>query len=219
MSKTDGVPADPERAEAASESTPTGGPRNRWSRRVVSAAVVVGVLALIAWAIADRAGGDSRARAVGDAVIEEYPVEERPDSEPFQAQLLSGDRLDTEDLAGEVVVYNVWGSWCAPCVAEAPDLKQVADEFAGRVVFVGINVRDNDASARAFERKYEIPYDSIISADSATAMGAFQDSLAAAAVPTTLIVDPEGRVAARAIGQVTSTTLRDLLEPVLAEAG
>ncbi|WP_181410970.1 TlpA family protein disulfide reductase [Nocardioides humi] len=95
---------------------------------------------------------------------------------------------------------------------------EVAKEFAGDVTFVGINVRDNDAAARAFEREHGVPYDSITSGDSAEAMGAFHSSLAAAAVPTTLVVDREGRVAARAIGPVTATTLRNLLEPVVAES-
>lgn len=186
-------------------------------RRVLTVLVVVAAVALLAWVIGGRSEGDPRARAAGGSVIEEYEVEDRPAAEPFQAQLLSGGRLDTADFDGEVVVYNVWGSWCGPCVGEAPDLVEVANEYAGQVTFVGINVRDNDAAAKAFERQYEVPYDSITSADSGEAMQAFHNSLAAAAVPTTLVVDREGRVAARAIGPVTASTLRSLLEPVVAE--
>lgn len=185
--------------------------------RVLTLILIAAAIALLAWVVAGRSEGDPRARAEGGSVIEEYAVEDRPAGEPFQAQLLSGKRLDSATLDGKVVVYNVWGSWCAPCVAEAPDLVEVANEFAGEVTFVGINVRDNDAAARAFEREHGVPYDSITSGDSAEAMGAFHNSLAAAAVPTTLVVDREGRVAARAIGPVTATTLRNLLEPVLAE--
>lgn len=186
-------------------------------RRVLTILVVVAAVALLAWVIAGRSEGDPRARAAGESVIEEYEVEDRPAAEPFQAQLLSGERLDTADFDGEIVVYNVWGSWCAPCVSEAPDLVEVSNEYAGQVTFVGINVRDNDAAAQAFERDHDVPYDSITSADSGEAMQAFHNSLAAAAVPTTLIVDREGRVAARAIGPVTASTLRSLLEPVVAE--
>jgi thiol-disulfide isomerase/thioredoxin len=185
--------------------------------RLLTLILIAAAIALLAWVVAGRSEGDPRARAEGGSVIEEYDAEDRPTGEPFQAQLLSGQRLDTSTLEGKVVVYNVWGSWCAPCVAEAPDLVEVAKEFKGEVTFVGINVRDNDAAARAFEREHGVPYDSITSDDSAEAMGAFHNSLAAAAVPTTLVVDREGRVAARAIGPVTATTLRSLLEPVLAE--
>lgn len=185
--------------------------------RVLTLILIAAAIALLAWVVAGRSEGDPRARAESGSVIEEYAVEDRPAGEPFQAQLLSGKRLDSATLDGKVVVYNVWGSWCAPCVAEAPDLVEVANEFAGEVTFVGINVRDNDAAARAFEREHGVPYDSITSGDSPEAMGAFHNSLAAAAVPTTLVVDREGRVAARAIGPVTATTLRNLLAPVLAE--
>ncbi|MGH4002138.1 MAG: TlpA family protein disulfide reductase [Pseudonocardiaceae bacterium] len=196
----------------------TGGPASS-SRgtRILTLILIAGAVALLAWVVAGRSEGDPRARAEGGSVIEEYDAEDRVVGEPFQAQLLSGERLDAAALKGKVVVYNVWGSWCAPCVAEAPDLVEVAKEFAGEVTFVGINVRDNDAAARAFERKHGVPYDSITSGDSAEAMGAFHSALAAAAVPTTLVVDRKGKVAARAIGPVTAATLRSLLEPVLAE--
>jgi thiol-disulfide isomerase/thioredoxin len=190
---------------------------SRRGTRVLTLVVIAAAIALLTWVVAGRSEGDPRARADGGSVIEEYGADDRLTGEPFQAQLLSGKRLDTATLEGEVVVYNVWGSWCAPCVAEAPDLVQVANEFAGQVTFVGINVRDNDAAARAFEREHDVPYDSITSGDSGKAMAAFHNSLAAAAVPTTLVVDREGRVAARAIGPVTATTLRNLLEPVLEE--
>ena len=190
----------------------------RRGSRVLTVVVIASAIALLAWVVAGRSEGDPRARAEGGSVVEEYAVGDRPDGEPFQAELLSGEQLDTATLEGEVVVYNVWGSWCAPCVAEAPALVQVAQQFAGEVTFVGINVRDNDAAARAFEREHAVPYDSITSDDSAKAMGAFHNSLAAAAVPTTLVVDRRGRVAARAIGPVTATTLRDLLEPVIRES-
>src|SRR3546814_1988370 len=83
---------------------------------------------------------------------------------------------------------------------------------------LGINVRDNEAAARAFEREYAVPYDSVVAQDSSRAMLSFAGALAAAAVPTTLVIDREGGVAARAIGPVTAATLRSLIQPVLAES-
>lgn len=187
-------------------------------RRLRSVLVVLVAIGLIAWLVADLSeDGDPGSRAGGESVVEEYAPEDRVQGEPFQAQLLSGERFDSRDLAGEVIVYNVWGSWCAPCVKEAPDLVEVANDFDEQVTFVGINVRDNDAAARAFERDHGVPYDSIVSRDSNRAMLAFQGALAAAAVPTTLLVDAGGRVAARVIGPVTASTLRALIEPILAE--
>src|SRR3546814_3529887 len=91
--------------------------------------------------------------------------------------MLSGDTLDTSSLRGEVVVFNVWGSWCVPCATEAPDLVKVANELDTQVVFVGINVRDNEAAARAFEREYAVPYDSVVAQDSSRAMLSFAGAL------------------------------------------
>ncbi|MGK2876610.1 MAG: TlpA family protein disulfide reductase [Nocardioides sp.] len=176
------------------------------------------MIGLVAWLVASGSdGGDPRARSADGSVVEEFEPDDRIEGEPFQARMLSGDRFDSGDLAGQVAVYNVWGSWCVPCVTEAPELVEVAEEFTGQVQFVGINVRDNDAAARAFERDHDVPYDSVVSSDSSQAILAFQGALAAAAVPTTLVVDAEGRVAARAVGPVTASTLRALIEPVLAE--
>ena len=186
--------------------------------RILSVLVVLAVIGLVAWVVARRSdGGDPRARSADGSVVEEFDPDDRIEGEPFQAGMLSGDRFDSGDLAGQVAVYNVWGSWCVPCVTEAPELVEVAEEFTGQVQFVGINVRDNDAAARAFERDHDVPYDSVVSSDSSQAILAFQGALAAAAVPTTLVVDPEGRVAARVVGPVTASTLRALIEPVLAE--
>ncbi|KRF11469.1 hypothetical protein ASG90_17155 [Nocardioides sp. Soil797] len=181
--------------------------------------LMVGALvAVAAWFVGGRSGGESNARADGDSVIEEFDVEDRRQSESFEARMLSGDRLATSSLRGQVVVFNVWGSWCVPCVKEAPALVEVANEFDGQVLFVGINIRDNEAAARAFERKYNVPYDSVVAQDSPRAMLSFDGALAAAAVPTTLVIDRQGRVAARAIGPVSATTLRSLIQPVLAES-
>lgn len=203
-----------ERHGAVSETTTS--PRVP-GKRILSIVVVIALIGLVGWVIASRSDGDPRARAAGESVIEEFEVGDRSQSEPFQAKLLSGGQLDTRDLAGQVVVYNVWGSWCVPCVTEAPELVEVANEYADEVTFVGINVRDNDAAARAFEREHNVPYDSVTSDDSDQAMLAFHGAMAAAAVPTTLVVDREGRVAARAIGPLTATTLRALVERVVAE--
>src|SRR3546814_18880404 len=131
--------------------------------------------------------------------------------------MLSGDTLDTSSLRGEVVVFNVWGSWCVPCATEAPDLVKVANELDTQVVFVGINVRDNEAAARAFERESAFPYDSVVAQDSSRAMLSFAAALAAAAVPTTPVIHREGGAAARAIGAVTAATLRSQIEPVTPE--
>jgi len=154
----------------------------------------------------------------GDGVIEQIPADERAELLPITGRLLDGGSYDSREHRGEVVVYNVWGSWCVPCREEAPILRRVSEETHDRGVrFVGINVRDNDASARAFERRYQITYPSIVTADSGKALLAFGSKLPPNAVPSTMVVDQQGRLAARVIGKTTYGTLTSLIEDTLAE--
>lgn len=87
------------------------------------------------------------------------------------------------------------------------------------MTFLGINVRDNPASAQAFERAFEIPYPSIHPDDAGSAILAFNGALTAAAVPSTVVLDEQGRVAARVIGPVDASTLRGLVLDTLDEGG
>lgn len=154
----------------------------------------------------------------GDSVIQQIPVADRRVLPPITGELLDGGTYDSRDHRGQVVVYNVWGSWCVPCREEAPILRKVWNQTReDGVQFVGINVRDNNAAARAFERRYKITYPSITTADSGEALLAFGPGLPASAVPSTMIVDQQGRIAARIIGATTYGTLSALVEETLAE--
>lgn len=187
--------------------------------RVLAVAVALVIVIGGGWWVSTLGGEDDRRgpTAAGEAVIEEFAPADRERQQAVTAPLLTGATYDSEALLGQVLVYNVWGSWCAPCVAEAPDLVEVATELAGQVSFIGLNVRDNDAAARAFEAAHDVPYPSVSTSDSGRVMLTFGNALSAAAVPSTLVVDRKGRVAARATGQVSAATLRALIQPVLAE--
>lgn len=175
--------------------------------------------ALMLSACAVGSSSDSTQASInGQGVIEQIPVAERTTLPTITGELLDGGQYDSEDHLGDVVVYNVWGSWCAPCREEAPTLRKVSNEYRDKgVQFVGINVRDNDAAARAFERQYKITYPSIITADSGAALLAFGPKLPPSAVPSTMIIDRDGRLTARVIGQVTYGTLTALLNETLSE--
>ncbi|MDN4161918.1 TlpA family protein disulfide reductase [Nocardioides abyssi] len=149
-------------------------------------------------------------------VVQLYDAQDRVELEPFSVRTLGGAQLDRDDLIGTVTVVNVWGSWCGPCRAEAPDLVAAASAARERVRFVGINVRDSPDAARAFERKFEVPYDSVHPDDSGEAILAFNGALTAAAVPTTVVLDAEGAVAARVVGPVDRSTLEGLIDEVVA---
>jgi len=111
------------------------------------------------------------------------------------------------------VVVNVWGSWCPPCRAEAPMLAGAARDLKSRdVEFLGINTRNPEqAGPRAFERRYKIPYASIYDPGGRTLL-AFHGTLPPNSIPSTVVIDRRGRVAASVIGSVSRTTLDDLVD-------
>jgi thiol-disulfide isomerase/thioredoxin len=132
------------------------------------------------------------------------------------APVLIGMTLDGENLQvphGGIVVVNVWASWCAPCRAEAPTLAALAKKYQG-VVFVGVLTRDSEVAARAFEKRFQIPYPTLV--DDSVLLG-FRDTLSANAIPSTIVIDKKGLVAARISGQITVASLSDLIEKIHAE--
>jgi len=114
---------------------------------------------------------------------------------------------------GQITVINVWASWCAPCRAEAPLLQEFSLQYP-EIQFAGILTRDNISSAKAFYESFKITYPTFI--DDALLIG-FKDSLIPNAIPTTLIIDKNNKVAVRISGEITVAGLRDLLDKVLAE--
>ena len=133
-----------------------------------------------------------------------------------KAPLLSGMTLsgtNFENQVGKVSVVNVWASWCSPCRAEAPTLVALSKKFS-EVSFVGILTRDNPATAEAFQRRFALSYPTLI--DDSILIG-FKSSLPANAIPTTVIIDKNGMVAARISGQVTVASLTELITKVSGE--
>ena len=195
-------------------------------RRAPSATLVLAALALIALMMASWAflkvtgGGDGPSPGPAQSAAEpvsEFAIADRGAPVEVSGTTLTDSMLSIADLRGEVVVLNVWGSWCVPCREEAPTLARVAAHYADRgVQFVGVNIRDNRASALAFEERYGIAYPSIEDRDS-KAMLTLSRYAPAQAVPVTLVLDREGRVASRVIGVVREATLRALLDSTLAE--
>ncbi len=184
---------------------------SRWGRAVALLAVLAVLASAVALALALRRAEDGGGRGQSTDLVQQFAPEERRVLRDFSVELLDGRRFDQSDLIGTVSVVNVWGSWCGPCRTEAPDLVRVARRLGDRVTFLGINVRDNPASAQAFERAFEIPYPSVHPDDAGTAILAFDGALTAAAVPSTVVLDEQGRVAARVVGAVDAVTLRGLV--------
>jgi thiol-disulfide isomerase/thioredoxin len=155
----------------------------------------------------------------GSGTVTVLDKAQRTAAPPVAGRTLDGRHFSLADERGSTVVLNVWGSWCAPCRDEAPDLVKAARKLQNeKVQFVGINVREPGvASAQAFVRHYGVPYPSIYDTDGSQLLG-FRDTLPPDAIPSTLVVDPQGRVAARVLGTVDTTTLVGLVHDVEASA-
>lgn len=153
----------------------------------------------------------------GTGTVTVIPPDQRQPAPEFSGPLLDGGEFNLADARGDIVVLNVWGSWCPPCRKEAPALQAVYEDLADQGVrFVGINTRDNETDAQAYEEDFGITYPSVVDTDGRL-MLAFRDTLPPNAIPTTLVIDREGRMAARVLGAITETSLRDLLADILQE--
>ncbi|PHX61108.1 MAG: hypothetical protein CK552_02460 [Actinobacteria bacterium] len=148
--------------------------------------------------------------------ITKYVVGERPILPPVAGQTLSGAQLDLAKFAGSVLVLNSWASWCAPCIEETPELLAASSSTASSdVVFVGLNVKDDPTKARKFVEQLQIPYDSIMDPDGARL--ATLPDVPPGALPSTLVIDRTGLVAARIIGPIPPGVLAGIVEAVKAE--
>ena len=167
---------------------------------------------------ADVQSGNGQGFVSGDGSALVIDKDERTAAPDIEGETLDGGRLALADLAGDVVVLNLWASWCGPCRAEAPTLQEVYDESRGDgVAFVGLNSKDQEAAARAFEQNFGITYPSLVD-QSGELQLAFRDSVPASSIPWTLVIDRDGRIAARVLGATTYSELTGLVDQVASES-
>jgi peroxiredoxin len=197
-------------------------------RRRPAPALLASVLApLLALALVALAGctptvtggwdedGDETGFVSGDRSVTTWDAGDRTGPVGISGTDFAGDPVDTADWLGDVVVLNTWYAGCPPCRAEAPDLAGIAADYADDGVhLLGINSTDDAGAAQAFERTFDLPYPSVHDADGA-AIAALQGVVPVQAVPTTVILDREGKVAARVLGVIDATTVRALLDDLL----
>ncbi|SED57463.1 TlpA family protein disulfide reductase [Ruania alba] len=154
----------------------------------------------------------------GDGTIETWAPAERSEPVELSGESYHEEPVDIADWRGGPVVLNFWYAECPPCRAEAPDLAQVSQDYADDGVhFLGVNHTNDAGTALAFERRFDVPYPSLHDRD-AEGVAAVQGVVPLQAMPSTVVLDAEGRVAARVIGLVEASTLSGLLDDVLAEA-
>lgn len=191
-----------------------------------AAAVLTSVVALLALgacssdpnSIAEQAKkGDQKGYIAGNGAIEQIPVDKRLDPVTLEGTTLDGRQWSsTSERGKQVVVVNLWGSWCPPCIEEIPDLEKVWTDVQADgkpVQFMGIDFREDPQRGAAFVRTQKMTYPSLTD-ESGVLILAFGRQ-APTSPPSTLVLDKEGRVAARANGAVSATTLQGLIDDVL----
>ncbi|GAA2416880.1 TlpA disulfide reductase family protein [Streptomyces glaucosporus] len=172
-------------------------------------------------------GGDSEAQGGGSgtnyvagtgAVTKVKPGDRRPAPE-LSGETVDGKRLSTADYRGKILVVNVWGSWCPPCRAEMPHLVKVAEDTADEgVQFVGINTRDTDrVPAQRFEKEFEVPYPSLYDPSGKLLLRFPKGSLNPQTIPSTIVIDRDGKIAVRALKELGEEELRSILDPLIKE--
>lgn len=185
------------------------------------AAVITSALLMITGCSTDSAGRDSQTGSengyVGhDQQLTRVPVSKRAKAPEIRGPALTGGgTVDSADYSGKVLVINVWGSWCPPCRKEAPDLQAASDKLGNKAQFIGIDSRDpGEAAPRAFLRSHKITYPSIYDPDGSQVVKF--NNLPPSAIPSTLVVDKQGRLAVRILGTITRDTLVDIVDDVAA---
>ena len=164
--------------------------------------------------------GSNKNYIAGDGSITEINLENRGDVISFTGTTETGETVNSADYLGNVLVVNFWYAGCAPCRAEAPDLEQVYQETSpSGVNFLGVNVRDQAPTIDTFNSRFGITYPSVIDQDGQMQL-AFASQVPPNAVPTTLILDAQGRVAARILGQLKDPSiLKTLVTDIAKESG
>lgn len=155
----------------------------------------------------------------GDGALTVVAPESRDEGIAFQGPLDVGGTFSSDDYEGQIMVVNFWYAGCPPCRLEAPDLEALHQEFLDEgVVFIGVNILDQAPTALAFAEEFGVTYPSIMDTNDGSVRLAFSGQVAPNAVPTTVVLDQQGRVAARISGLLTEPdVLAALIRDVQAE--
>jgi peroxiredoxin len=187
---------------------------------LATTSAAVAALTLSACSSGGTSGGGGDTNFVtGDKGIATAAKGERAAAPVLSGKTIDGQQLSTADYKGKILVVNVWGSWCGPCRLEAKNLEKVYQDTKSQgVQFVGINTRDTStAPAVAFEKEHGVTFPSLYDPTGKLMLRFKKGTLNPQLIPSTLIIDREGKIAARALQGLSEDTLRGMLDPVLAE--
>jgi thiol-disulfide isomerase/thioredoxin len=177
---------------------------------------VLGVSACGGQIAANTPASNANNFVAGDGTSTYYQAGHRTAAPAVSGTTLSGSQLNLSAYRGKVVVLNFWGSWCAPCRKEAPTLAVLSEQYQAKgVQFVGVDIRDQTSAAEAFVQNFGITYPSFNDQADAIALD-FRGSVSPAAIPSTLVLDQDHRIAGRVIGATSYGTLNTMLTKLTA---
>ena len=171
----------------------------------VVAVIVIAVLSGRAWYASPPAASGTAATPVeppgGERVTLRFYKAPTPVSD-LTIDTLDGRRITASDLAGKVTLINFWATWCGPCRAEIPDLIALQERYRDHLQIIGISEDEEAADAvRAFAAAHKINYTIAMSSDAIRRV--FPGVVA---LPTSFVLDRQGRVAQKHIGLLDRTT-------------
>ncbi|GGV65601.1 hypothetical protein GCM10010277_73020 [Streptomyces longisporoflavus] len=194
--------------------------RSRSRTALLGVGAAVAALTLSACSSGGTSGGSGNTNFVtGSDGIATADKGERQDGPKLDGETLTGKHLDVDDYKGKIVVLNVWGSWCSPCRAEAPNFAKVSKDLADKdVQFVGINTRDPQKDpALAFEKEWGIHYPSLHDPMGKLMLRFPKGTMNPKFIPSTIILDRDGKIAARSQQALNEKNLRKMIDPLIAE--
>ncbi len=184
-------------------------------KRLAIAASLVIVVSLLALSFTGSEESDQIGQELsyieGNGAVTKVPNGSRASVPNLSGMLIDGSQYVME--SGKPIVLNVWASWCSPCRAEAPTLQALSEKYP-EVQFLGVLTRDNLTAAQGFIDRFGLTFPSLRSDE---VLLEFNDAMIANAIPTTILIDRAGGIAARIAGEVTFTGLSGLIDEVLSE--
>lgn len=172
-------------------------------------------IALLAPACGGKGGAETAGQTIRAATsynVIPYAADKRRTPKGWVGSDLAGGTLRSASFNGSITVVNIWASWCAPCRVEQGDLEKVATAYASRDVrFLGVNIRDTSAAARAHVGEFGVTYPSVSDPDSSIAA-----KYRVRVVPTTFVLDRSGRIAYQILGPTNESDLVRILDKELA---
>jgi peroxiredoxin len=185
---------------------------------LAAGALAVAVLAGCTESPSFSSDGTNTGYVSGAGVYREIAVADRKPAGAFTSVLENGTKVTSSQLLGTVHVLNFWYAGCGPCRVEAPKMEKAYKHYNGAVTFYGVDLYDQAPTAQAFEAAHKVTYPSMIDTNTVAVQYAYSAYVSPDAVPTTLVIDKHGRVAARVTGEVEDPKiLTAIIDRVIAQ--